>query len=89
MMKISYFSCAKIIDDHELCQTQEKEKAKAMEKKEPTKIEKKKPDIMEVLKSASPVNEDLDFTFGGPAGMFSSFGRRLINYCQQKKETCN
>ncbi|XP_028398010.1 ankyrin repeat domain-containing protein 36A-like isoform X2 [Dendronephthya gigantea] len=59
-------SCAKIIDDHELRQTQEKEKAKALEKKEPAKIEKK-PDIMEVLKSASPVNEDLDFTFGGPA----------------------
>ena len=77
---LPHFSCAKIIDDHELRQTQEKEKAKekAIEKTKETKEEpapttKKKPDIMEVLKSTSPVNDELDFTFGGPAGKKTKF----------------
>ena len=84
-------SCAKIIDDHEQRQTQEKEKfkEKAKETEKPKETEKakeqqgpsktkKKPDITEVLKSASPVNDDLDFTFGGPAGTYSVLRKTMV-----------
>ena len=55
-------SCAKIMDEHEQRKAQEK-------KKKMTEVAKKtKPDINEVLRSSSPVNGDMGFSFGGPAG---------------------